>query len=31
LLKMTVTPLVPFRAAMERDQRAADAMKASRH
>ena len=31
LLKMTVTPLVPFRAAMERDQRAADAVKASQH
>jgi CTP-dependent riboflavin kinase len=31
LLKLTVTPLVSVRTAMERDQRAADAVKASRH
>ena len=31
LLNFIVTPLVPFRTAMERDQKVADAIKASRH
>jgi muconolactone delta-isomerase len=31
LLNMSVTPLVSVRTAIERDQRAADAMKSSRH
>ena len=31
LLNFSVTPLVPFRTAMERDQKVADAIKASRH
>ena len=31
LLNFSVTPLVPVRAAIERDQKTADAMKASRH
>jgi hypothetical protein len=31
LLKLTVTPLVSVRTAIERDQKAADAVKASRH
>ena len=31
LLNFTVTPLVPMRTAIERDQKQADAMKASRH